>query len=143
MISVTGYKEIDLVLRSLPKELSDKVLKQAHSDAAIPLVNAAHFLAPVGKTGNLADSIGVEKIGIARGGSIGQVNVGPRRKGGFKGFHGHLIEYGKTNRDGSQSKPHPFMAPAFEQTKSEVEKRIADNIGRRVLNLMRRIIRNG
>ncbi len=140
--SVTGVKEIDDLLKAWPLDLSDKVLAQAHADAAFPLVAAAHLRAPVGKTGNLADSIGVVKVGIKRGGDVGQVAVGPRRSGGYKGFHGHLIEYGKTNRDGTRTNPQPFMAPAFEATKSEVERNIANAIGKRMMQTAKRILKN-
>lgn len=140
-LSITGVKEIDACLRGLPLQVSDRILQQAHTDAAFPLVAKAHMLAPVGKTGNLAESIGVVKTGIKRGGQIGQVSVGPRRGGGFKGFHGHFIEFGKTNRDGSRSEARPFMEPAFNATKNEVEANIAQNIGRRLLNFMKRTLR--
>lgn len=140
-ISVTGVKEIDNCLRLMPLEVSDRLLTQVHSDAAFPLVSAAHFLAPVGKTGNLADSIGIVRTGIKRGGNVGEVAVGPRRSGGYKGFHGHLIEFGKTNRDGTRTAPKPFMRPAWEQTKTEVENGIVSAIGRRLTNLMRRTLR--
>lgn len=142
-ISVTGVKEIDAVLRGMPLLLSDKVLSQAHSDAAFPLVAAAHYLAPVGKTGNLAESIGVVKAGIKRGGNIGQVEVGPRRGGAYRGYHGHLIEFGKTNRDGTRTQPKPFMAPAFERTKFEVEGGIAKFLSVRLNQFMKRTLKNG
>ncbi len=140
-ISITGVKEIDAVLRGMPLELSDRVLSQAHSDAAFPLVSAAHFLAPVGKTGNLADSIGIVKSGIKRGGNVGEIIVGPRRGGAYKGYHGHLIEFGKTNRNGTRTQPKPFMAPAYEQTKNQVEGGIANAIGRRLTNYIKRTLR--
>lgn len=141
MITVTGNKEIDAVLKRMPDVLTHRVLQSAHAESATPLVTAAHLLAPVGKTGNLADSIGVEKV-PASAGTLGLVNVGPRRKGGKKGHHGHLVEYGKTNRDGSKSKPKPFMEPAFERTKGEVEWSITKNIGVKLYQFMRRTIRN-
>lgn len=141
-VSITGAKEIDAVLRGMPLLLADRVLAQAHTDAAFPLVSKAHLLAPVGKTGNLADSIGVVRAGISRGGNVGQVSVGPRRGGAYRGYHGHLIEYGKTNRDGTKTQAKPFMAPAYESTKNEVEKGIADNIGKRLNAFMKRTLRN-
>ena len=141
-ISITGAKEIDAVLRGMPLQFSERVLFQAHSDSAFPLVSKAHLLAPVGKTGNLAESIGVERVGIKRGGEIGSVAVGPRRRGGFKGFHGHLIEYGKTNRDGSKTQAKPFMEPALNSTKSQVEGSIANNLSRRLNNFMRKTVKN-
>lgn len=140
-ISITGVKEIDSVLKGMPLQMSDRVLSQAHSDAAFPLVSAAHYLAPVGKTGNLAESIGIVRVGVKRGGNIGEVQVGPRRGGGYKGFHGHFIEFGKTNRDGTRSEAKPFMKPAWEQTKAMVENGIARFIGVRLNSFMRRTLK--
>ena len=140
-ISVTGVKEIDAVLKGLPLQFSDKVLAQAHTDAAFPLVAKAHMLAPVGETGNLAESIGVVKVGVKRGGEIGQVAVGPRRGGGYKGFHGHFIEFGKTNRDGTRSAAQPFMEPAFQATKMQVESGIANNLRKRTESFIKRTLR--
>jgi len=38
-LSVTGFKEIDSVLKGMPNQLQDRVLKTAHADAAKPLIN--------------------------------------------------------------------------------------------------------
>ncbi len=142
-ISVSGLKEIDACLKGLPSQFSEKILVQAHTDAAFPLVAKAHMLAPVGETGNLAESIGVVKVGIKRGGEIGQVSVGPRRGGGYKGFHAHFIEYGKTNRDGSRSAANPFMAPAFEATKGQIENGISSALSKRTIAYIKRTVKNG
>ncbi len=123
-------------------QLSESILTKAHTDAAFPLVSAAHLMAPVGKTGNLADSIGVEKIGLNKGGEIGAIAVGPRRRGGFKGFHGHLIEFGKKNSDGARTAPKPFMAPAINSTKVEVESKIASSLSRRITSYIKRTVKN-
>jgi len=143
MISVTGIREIDRVLKGLPVQLQDRVLKNAHADAAKPLIATAKNIVPVGKTGNLKASIGVERVSLKKSNAVGLVQVGPRRKGGSKGFHGHLIEYGKTNRDGSKSKPNPFMEPAFNQTKNQIESNIATSLGRKLNQFMKRTIKNG
>jgi HK97 gp10 family phage protein len=140
--TVTGANEIDQVLRSLGPALSHPILQKAHERAATPLVNAAHLLAPVGRTGNLADSIGVTKPSLKRVNVSGEINVGPRRGGMHKGYHAHLVEYGKTNRDGSRSKPKPFMEPAFERTKDDVLGKINQEIGIVVYTTMKRYIRN-
>lgn len=137
-MSVTGFKEIDSVLKGLPNQLQDRVLKTAHADAAKPLIEAAKRIVPVGKTGNLKDSIGVERIALKKTNVVGLVQVGPRRRRGKKGFHGHLIEYGKTNRDGSKTKPQPFMEPAFNQTKAQVETQIAISVGKKLNQFMKR-----
>lgn len=50
--------------------------------------------------------------------------IGPRVKGKFQknkgGFFGAWVEYGHKNRDGSMSKPNPWMARAFSQTSGVV-----------------------
>jgi hypothetical protein len=70
-ISVTGLKEVDAVLKGLPLQFQDRVLKAAHADAAKPLISAAQGLAPVGKTGNLRRSIGVERISLKKTNEVG------------------------------------------------------------------------
>jgi|SRR5688572_5474435 len=139
-LSLSGVKEIDAVLKGLPLLTQDRLLKTVHADSAKPVIQAAKSLVPV-KKGNLRDSIGVERVNIKRTNEIGLVQAGPLRGGGKKGFHGHLIEFGKTNRDGSKSKAEPFMEPAFNSTKSEVENRIKESLGRKILAFMNRTIK--
>jgi HK97 gp10 family phage protein len=152
---ITGLKEIDAVLKGLPLQVQDKILQAAGAAAAFPLVAAAHRLAPVGRTGRLADSIGVQKSGFNMAGStrreVGAIGVGPRR-GQFKGNHGHLPEYGTKKRH-SKSKngrsinrgvmpKKPFMEPAFEQTKDQVLGIYNQQVGRVLYNFMKRTIKN-
>ncbi len=146
-LSVTGAKEIDAVLKGMPLELNHKVLGQAHADAAKPLVDRAKLLAPEGENGLLVDSIGTEKEPLKTANQVGQVNVGPRRGRKFKGQAGHLVEYGtraRYNKKGAYRgimSRRPFMKPAFEVTKKEVENRIADSIGRKLNAFMKRTLR--
>ena len=67
---IQGLKEIRAVLEGLPKELNHKLLQSVHAEAAIPLVNKAHLLAPVDE-GILADSIGIEKPNINKTSELG------------------------------------------------------------------------
>ena len=142
-ISVTGLKEIDEVIKGLPLQLQDRVLKTAHADAAKVGVERAKQLAPIGRTKNLVNSIGVERVNLKRTDQIGLVQYGPRKRGGYKGFHGHFIEYGKTNRDGTKSTPKPFMEPSFLQTKSLIEGQIAESLGKKLAGFMKRTVKNG
>lgn len=141
-LSLSGVKEIDAVLKGLPLQFQDRVLKNTHADAAKPGVNAAKAIVPVDK-GTLRDAIGIERVSIKRTNEVGLVQFGPLRGGGKKGYHGHLIEFGKTNRDGSKTKAQPFMEPAFNQTKGEIENRIKESLGRKVLSFMKSKIKNG
>ena len=140
-ISISGFKEIDSVLKGVPNQLQDRGLKTAHADAAKPLINAAKAIVPVGKTSNLKSSIGVERIALKKSNVVGLVQVGPRRKGGSKGFHGHLIEFGKTNSNGTKTKPQPFMGPAFDQTKNQIEEQIKISLGKKLDQFIKRTIK--
>ena len=142
-VAVKGLKEIYGALNDLPKELSDTKLQKIHSLASEPLVHRIHRLAPVGETGNLADSIGIVKAGKKNKDELGAIYVGPRRKGGFKGFAGHLNEYGTKPRKTKRGKKlgvmkaKPFEAPAWEQTQDEVEHKIADLLGSDIYKFLR------
>ncbi|HYF69088.1 MAG TPA: hypothetical protein VD884_13185 [Ohtaekwangia sp.] len=147
---VTGAKEIDAVLKGLPLQVSDRVLQAAFSDAANrTLVPAAKSLAPKGETLNLTESIGVTKEPARTlvNRAVGQIQVGPRRKGKYKGFHGHWFEYGTTVRETKSGAnrgnitPDPFMEPAFNQTKLPMEGQINTSIGRKLIAFMRRTIK--
>jgi hypothetical protein len=148
---VTGAKEIDNVLRGLPLQVSDKILQASFADAANKtLVPAAKSLAPKGKTLNLTESIGVTKEPAKTlvNRAVGQIQVGPRRKGKYKGFVGHIIEYGTTIRETKSGAnrgnvtPDPFMEPAFNHTKGPLEGNINNSIGRKLLAFVKRTIKN-
>jgi HK97 gp10 family phage protein len=145
-ISVTGVKEIDACLKAMPAALTHKVLGTAHADAAKPLVQREKSLAPVGSTHNLVDSIGVVKSSIARAGSLGEVRVGPRKRGRYKGFAAHLIEYGtrprRTKKGANRGflRPEPFAEPAFNQTKGVVQAGIVTSIGKVLVRTMKRTL---
>lgn len=150
MIRLTGAKEIDQVLRGLPLQLTDKVLQNSFSDAAKPLVQAAQSLAPKGVTNNLTESIGVEKEPAKTlvNRAVGQIQVGPRRKGKYKGYIGQIKEFGTGVRETKSGANRgvdigkKFMEPAFNQTSGQVEIRINDSIGRKLSAFMKRIIKN-
>lgn len=144
-VVITGYAEIDKVLRELPNQLQHKILSEAHAESARPLVDRAASKAPE-KTGNLSRSIGVKKFNVQKAAQVGLIQVGPLRGGMRKGYHGHLIEYGHkiVTRSGQTRgfvKGKPFMQPAFNETKDMVERNIAANIGKRLLSFMKRTIK--
>lgn len=152
-VSVTGLNEIDTLLKKLPDNVKHSVLSSAHANAAKPLVTKMQLLAPEGPTGNLVDSVGVVKMNIKRANAVGEVRVGPRRKGRYKGYAGHLVEFGTKQRytrgrgkyragasRGIMPKK-PFVEPSFHQTKTQVEKNIAVSIGKSMVRTMRRYAR--
>lgn len=145
-ISVTGIVEIDAILKGLPNQINHRIMGSAHLEAAKPLIDVASNIVRV-KTGNLKQSIGGIKLSQRKTNEIGMVHVGPRRKKGrYLGNHGHLLEYGHVIKRGGQTygrvKPYPFMRPAFEQTKNQVETNIVQSVQKKLMNFMRRTIKN-
>lgn len=126
-VVITGMIELDRMLKQMPTELNHRILGAANAAAAKPLVAAAQSIAPIGKTGNLKKSIGAVKIAISKANEIGTVHVGPRRKGGYRGNHGHLVEFGTAQRFHKSGKSvgvmpkKPFMSPALDRTKDQIE----------------------
>jgi len=142
-LEIKGLKEIKDFVNGLPAELNHKVMQTVNAEAAIPLVHKIHLLAPVGKTGNLADSIGVEKPSIKRANEIGVVNVGPQRTGSKRGHHAHLVEYGTRDRGKTGIMPKkPFVKPAFDQMKENLHDNINNILGKKVMAFAKRKIKN-
>lgn len=147
-VKLTGFAEIDKVLKGLSKQLTDQVLQSAHAQALKITIDQAKLLAPEGPTGGLIDSIGTTKAprkSLNRR-ELGAVSGGPRR-GKFKGFHGHLVEYGTKSRKtragwnrGTMPKK-PFMLPAWEQTSSRVQASINTEIGKSLYRFMKKTIK--
>lgn len=141
----TGKKELDELLKQLPKEMSNHdALGKAHLQSAKILVEKEKLLAPEGPTGNLVDSIGAVRTPFKKANRVGEVVVGPRRKGRFKGFAGHLVEYGtrkRKNKSGANRGIMPmkkFAKPAFEQTRNSVKDSIKGNLSKIVVKALKR-----
>lgn len=144
-LSITGNKEIDDVLKGLPDKFNHKTLQAAHAEAAKPLVAKEHLLAPVGKTGKTADSIGIVKIPFSKASVIGEIQVGPRR-GRFGGSKAHLNEFGTVSRNfrganRGAMKAKPFAEPAFNQTKDEMLERISLALAQKAVVFMKKTIK--
>lgn len=142
-MSVTGVREIDRVLKEMPRQLTHTTLSAAHAAAAKPLITKAQLIAPEGPTGNLIDSIGAVKTPMKTSVNVGEVAVGPRRRRPYKGHHGHLVEFGHRTRAKKPGKktfvaPRPFMRPAFEATKGVVIEGIRVEVGKKLAATMRR-----
>lgn len=146
-LKLIGEQAIDNVLKALPHAVSHQILAPANMLAAKPLVEKEKLLAPEGPTGNLVDSIGAVRSTLKKANTLGEVMVGPRRKGGFKGFAGHLVEYGtrrRTNKSGANRgimPKTPFARPAFEATKGQIESLIAQSVGKVMIRTMKRSLK--
>ena len=144
-VEAQGLKEIGQMFNGLPKRVNkDAVWGRFWKKVTVPMLKAAQANAPLldpGSTGRVGVSYPPDKSQtIARGTlkksiqfyrtraskqkDIHGAYIGPRVKGKFKknkgGYYGAWVEYGHRNRDGSTSKPNPFMARAFSQTSGVV-----------------------
>lgn len=146
-IKVKGVDELKKALAGIEKQFSDKIVRKANTSAAEPLVHEMHRRAPVGLTGNLADSIGI--VNEKKSKELGAIGVGPRRKGGFKGFAGHLNEFGtkrRRTRGGLFSSganrgvmpKKPFVAPSWESQKDVVLGRVQKELSDQITKYLKR-----
>ena len=140
-MSISGVKDLDSMIKYLDNEVKTKISRSAHIKASEPLIDSARARINF-KSGRLNRSIGYETAKNVPY-EAGAIIVGPRRGKGFKGQHGHLLEYGHKTRPktinkfamglvqartyGSKTggqpgfvKPYPFMKPALELEKNKV-----------------------
>ncbi|UZS00265.1 HK97-gp10 family putative phage morphogenesis protein [Chondrinema litorale] len=147
---IKGLENAQKLLKGLDGKFTKKVIENTFRKSAQPLVKKAKELAPKGPTGNLKKSIGifVSKGSERKRNLKAGLWVGPRVKGQSKGYHAHLVEFGTEDRTPKKGrflvfeyngvlvfakrtegmKPNPFMRPAWEQTKGQVEAGVIDNI---------------
>jgi hypothetical protein len=145
-LKVTGIKELDNLLIGLPSEVTYPILTATSRTAAKPLVDLEKALAPIGATHNLVNSIGIIKASD----DVGGVVVGPRRRGGYKGFAAHLIEFGTAVREllgkglyrkgtkRGKLKPEPFIEPAFLQTNGKIIDSMVLILSKKIVARMKR-----
>jgi hypothetical protein len=145
MIKMTGFVEIDRIIKQLPTQLNHTLIQQINTRALKPYVTAAYFAAPL-LSGRTAKSIGVIKPGIKRAGSIGLVIAGPRR-GRFGGNVAHFSELGtrqrrtKSGANRGRMPRKPFLEPAWNRTKDQVLENVRVATGQVVFNFMKRTIK--
>jgi HK97 gp10 family phage protein len=154
-LSFVGIEELSQVLDGLAgdKKLSGKVVRGILNKAAKPIIVDAQSRVSK-KDGDLQKAIGAI-AGRGRGKGE-QIYVGPRRGGRFKGYAGHLVEYGtaphiiKAKAAGGHLRLHgnvfveevhhpgavakPFMRPAFDSKKDEAIGIIKDECKKIILD---------
>ena len=152
MIKMTGFKEIDTVIKQLPHQLNHTILQQIHARAVRPYIKAAYFAAPL-KTGGTAESIGVIRPGVRRAGSVGLIIAGPRRSRRYKGHLAHLVEFGTKQRrlrgrgqyrsgaNRGTMPRRPFLRPSWDRTQNRVLEGIRVATGQVIYNFIRRTIK--
>lgn len=147
-VVITGYDEVLRTLRTLPDVVQHNKVNAAWEKASRPLQSAARrnlMSDTKPKTGNLYKSIGAVKMPFKSKALTGEVWVGPRRKYGFKGHHGHLIEFGHKKvlwgkRTNERVKGYPFMRPAWESTKGVILNQFKEELGVKMVSHMKKML---
>ena len=162
VVDLVGLKRI---FAELPTVMQHKIVGSALFKSVDPIVDDAKSRIR-SKTGNLLRSIGKERLSITQGKEIGMVRVRPRVRGGFKGYHGYLVEAGHKavlggtlppslsspsgrNRKAKDprrtgkgrivghAQPKQFLQPAVKAKQGAVDKRVSKDLD----DAMRRVFR--
>ena len=138
-VKITGMKELNQVMSGLKKFNQHKIMGSVLYKASKPMMTAQKQIAAqktTRRTGNLDTSIGRMKVSMKKAAEIGTVRVGPRIGGRYKGYHGHLIEFGTKDRYTKKGAYRgrgpslPFVAPAFTGQLEQVKKNIYTEFNR-------------
>lgn len=133
MIAMTvDDRRLMTIFRTLPDKVARKVGRAAVNAGATPVLKAAKGEVPVGLTGNLRKSLGKKTKYYRRSGSSVAM-VGPRIGGGHLGYHGHLIEDGHVNRDGSFTPGNPWLKRATSQTEQAARAAIKSKLAQGIV----------
>jgi hypothetical protein len=92
-MEVYGLEALETTFKGLQRADKKSIMMSAFRKALKPTVDIMYANAPVGKTGNLQKSIGM----VAARDEVAMY-AGARIKGGFRGYHGHLVEEGTYQR---------------------------------------------
>ena len=123
-LKLMGDRQLKKLLKSLPDKIQKKVMRAAMKAATKPIQAAAQAKAPQ-QTGTLALSM-ANKVKTYNKSRVTVGIIGPKTgfssesegKTNVPANYAHLVEFGHIAADGSRVSPHPFMAPAAEQSES-------------------------
>lgn len=133
---ITGLKEIDEVLKSLPEKLTKQVLTGAYRKASKPLLEEMQRLVPQYE-GDLQDSLGMVNA-KTKDLEKAAVYVGPRNRPAqtYVGWRAHFAEFGTVNHPAQ-----PFIRPAFDNKIGQVKDQIKLDVAEVLLRTMKRTIK--
>ena len=133
-IGLTGDKELEKALRSLGPKIAKKVLRQAVSAAATPVVKSAKANVTE-RSGLLKKSLG-KKVRVNKNRGTASARVGARSnvQGEFEGKPhvpwrvAHLVELGHIAADGSHVPAKPFLRPAADENEHKAVEVMTDKL---------------
>lgn len=122
-VKVEGLRELEKALGQFDERKRRAIGRKALDEGGQILARAARDRAPVDE-GHLRESIDVSGTLSSRQ-KAQHVKIADQERFVGPGTHpqGHLREFG-----GDGNSPHPFMRPAWDSTKDQVLKRIADEL---------------
>lgn len=160
-IDIIGDKEFRKVMKALPDRTTRKVMLGIFRQAGKPVRDEAKRRVPV-KEKILQRSIGfITGRKKGRSANAAVLWIGPRTRKGSKypGYHAHLIEYGTAPHRIDSSvlingtwryiglhpgtPPQPFMRPAIDSKKAQVEQDIGSQLGSFLKKELKKIKRSG
>lgn len=134
-VIVTGDRELDRLLATLPAKLQKKLSRQATRKAAKNIVLPEAKARVPEDTGDLADSLKVQAIKRSRN-KIGHMVT--TKDGFYKGdqFYGGFIEFGtkerkhKSGKDVGQIRPHEFsfLRPAIYDNEERIKAEYVNDV---------------
>lgn len=133
-LSLTGDKELEKALRSLGPRVAKKVLRQAISAAASPVVKSAKANVTE-RSGLLKKSLGKKvRANKRRGTASARVGARTNVKGEVDGKPhvpwriAHLVELGHIAADGSHVPAKPFLRPAADENETKAVQVMSDKL---------------
>lgn len=134
--------ELENILKKLPDQMQKKVLRNAVSAGARVIRDKAKELVPYDtkrKSGtHLRDAIGVKRVGRTND----LFDIGVRRTGAKRAYHGHLVELGtKTEYGTVKTRAQPFLRTASDEAFEKAVGRILNNLSNGILRLSKDLAR--
>lgn len=132
VVQVHGLRELrEALTRKIPAEMQGKVLQEALSAGARPIVQAAKTLAP-SRTGRLRKAIFSfrDKSGSTPTRQVRAIRprMGKRfQKGNRDAFYWRFVEFGT-----AKMAAHPFMRPAFQARAGDALKAIRERLAKAI-----------
>jgi HK97 gp10 family phage protein len=108
VVSTYGFDGLEQTFKNFQYKDKRNIFINAFRKATKPTLDAARSNVPRGKTSNLYRSLGL----VPMQDNIG-VFIGARIIGGYRGFHGHLVEDGTVNRYVKTEKGKTLKTPRF------------------------------
>lgn len=139
---VLTMQQLQAKMNNLKDISKHKIVGSAIYKASLPMEQAQKSILnskTQKKTGRLDESIGRIRVPISKATDVGQVRIGPRVGGKYKGYHGHLIEFGTKERYTKSGKytgkgpKLPYIQPAYVREINNVRDQIVGNM-QRILN---------